>query len=100
MNRDYIEPKNTKRYEIVEIISNGELSYAIGCVYTEKKYIFFGKEIEKKKWLMKATIDIASLSVKCLHAVEFKSILEAQKELNAFNTNSVRVIKEIVKNRG
>ena len=46
--RDYKEPKNTKRYQIIEIVDHGETYYTIDCFYFEKRYVFWGEVIEKK----------------------------------------------------
>lgn len=90
--RDYKEPKNTKRYQIIEIVDHGETYYTIDCFYFEKRYVFWGEVIEKKAPFKKLYFGIRDCHYSRAY---FRSIDEAQKELNAFKTNSVKVIKEI-----
>lgn len=89
--RDYKEPKNTKKYEIVEIVDQGDLWYVIRCIYTTKRFKFFGSIVEKTSLLAHP----CGFGYKV--TARFQSLDEAQRELNAFNTNSIKVVKEIEK---
>jgi len=91
--RDYIQPKNTKRYKIIETISNGENPvYHIECYYFQKKYVFWGDVIEKH-----TTMDhfVSGPDGKGMNrTMYFRTLDEAQVAISKANTNS-RVVKEI-----
>ena len=93
MKNYYKEPKNVKKYKIVEIVDHGETYYVIYCFYFEKRYVFWGEVIEKKAPFKKLYFGFHDSHYS---TAIFRSVDEAQKELNAFKTNSVKVIKEIV----
>lgn len=95
MSRDYIEPKKTQRYEIIELVDNGRLWYYVECLYVEKKYIFWGKEVEKKKPMKKFMYGPGGKGMNS--TMYFKSLDEAQKAIAAVNSNSIKVVKEIEK---
>jgi hypothetical protein len=84
----YSEPNNTTKYKIIETWYQGDVSYTIQCIYFQRKFTFFGKKVEKTSLLT---------HIGCKAIASFSSLSEAQKELIKFNTNSVKVVKEIEK---
>lgn len=91
--RDYIQPKNTKRYKIIETISNGETVYHIECYYFQKKYVFWGDVIEKHTTMDHFVYGPCGKGMNC--TMYFRTFDEAQVAISKANTNSVRVVKEI-----
>jgi hypothetical protein len=95
MSNDFKEPNNTTHYKIVEINNCGDIHYIITCCYLEKKYIFFGKLIEKKSLLREFHWDSQGGSYS---VAWFPTIDSAQKTLNKICTgHSTRIVKEIEK---
>ena len=90
--RNYKEPENVTRYNIIEFNNHGEIYYGIKCFYNKKKYALWGPIIEKNKMLL------CDYGEDQWGAAYFRTIEEAQTELNAFCTGFLkRIIKEIEK---
>jgi len=86
---EYKQPKNTKEYEIIQIIDQGRSYYKAKCHYDEKKYIWFGKVITKNKFLKHYFYSTD------LTDAWFYSLDKIQSAISAINTNSIKSIKTI-----